>query len=188
MEYTKLGISTLQSRLGRKQDHLARKVIDNVNVRNISMPVDCIRIKADKSYEGDDITWNIRACDVIPAVFPPLEDVPIRKIHVNDETKEWQLTSMVDVYEDGKQQERFTLQVPYNYDIDVGDFIFRVLIDEDLKYPIIVPLCVSEILGTIRTHEVIMQKANCTIPTDTFPKEIVDTLKQMTERRLKLGY
>jgi hypothetical protein len=33
-----------------------------------------------------------------------------------------------------------------------------------------------------------MQECKCTIPTDNPPREVIDTIQQMAERRLKIQY
>jgi hypothetical protein len=100
---SKLHITTLQSRLGAKQDHIRRKVIDN-NSRLVSTPTDCIRCRARKTFEGDDISWIVERADVVNIVFPKLEDVPIRKIRKDkDNPGHYVMTSLVGAFEDGTQ-------------------------------------------------------------------------------------
>ena len=88
-DYLDLGISTFQSRLAQKQDSFKRKVIDNVNHRNVSSPIDCILCKMQKDYRGDDMLASIKSIDVIRAVFPAQVNIPFRRISLNDETKKW---------------------------------------------------------------------------------------------------
>jgi hypothetical protein len=183
-----LGLSTLQAKLAIKQDNLRRKIIDNSNIRNISTPVDCIRMHTKKSYEGDDLYWDIEKTDVISAAFPALTDVPFRKIKVDEKTHLWQLTSLVNSFDEENSEKVYKLSVPYNYDIDVGDMIFRIFIDEDIKYPIIIAMQVTELLGSFGGKKLIMQNVQCTIPTVTFPKEVIDTISKMAERRMRIGF
>jgi hypothetical protein len=180
-------LSTLQSRLGQKQDNLRRKLIDN-QLRLIGFISDGIRLRARKTFEGDSASWIVSAADVIQVVFPPLNEVPFRKIKKDRDSTSWQLTSLIGAFEDDMQQKAYTLQIPYQFDIDVGDLIFRIFIDEAQQYPIILCLQVTELLGTIGAQKLIMQQCKSVIPTENFPQEIIDAIQQMAERRLKIRY
>jgi hypothetical protein len=181
------GVSTVQARLAMIQDNIRRKLIDN-QLYLISSPVDCIRIRRRKTYEGDDKSLIVEMADIISAVFPPLDDVPFRKVSVKEGTHQWQLTSLIGAFEEDQQEKAYTLQIPYSFNINAGDLIFRIFLDEDQRYPIIVPIEVQELLGTFGGMKLIMQKCKSTIPTDDFPAEIVTTIQQMAERRLRIGY
>jgi hypothetical protein len=181
-------LSSFQSRLAMKQDSFKRKVIDRSNIFLISSPVDCFLLKAKKTYEGDDISWIVKGVDVIPCVFPALEDVPFRKVQVDENTLEWSLTSLIDASEDGQQDKMYTLQVPYEAKVDVGDLIIRVFLDEAQKVNAIVPMQVQEPLGTFGGMKLIMQKFACTIPTDNFPPEIIECIREMSMRRSAIAY
>ena len=181
-------ISTFQSRLGMVQDNLRRKLIDGTNLYWISAPVDCVRMRERKNFEGDSMSWIVDMCDVVSAVFPPLTDVPYRKVNVDPETRVWSLTSLITAFEDDAKDKFYTLQVPFEHDINVGDMLFRIMLDEAQKYPIIIPIKVQELLGTFGMLKMIMQKCTATIPTDQFPDEIVQTIQQMAERRQVIRY
>jgi hypothetical protein len=180
-------LSTLQSRLGQKQDRLRRLLLDN-QIRLIGFISDVIRMKVRKTYEGDTTSYIIESCDVIQVSFPPLEDIPYRKIKVDEKTHIWQLTSLIGAFEDDMQQKAYTVQIPYNFNVNVNDLLFRIMVDEDQKFPIIIPLQIQENLGTFGAIKLIMTKYKATIPTDNFPQEVVDTIQQMAERRLKIHY
>lgn len=186
--YTDLGISTLQARLAQKQDNLKRKLIDNVNLRNVSSPIDCVLCKVKRDYRGDDIDLQIKDIDIIPAVFPAQVNIPFRKIELDENTKQWSLTSPIEAFEDGKQEASYTVQVPWNFPIDVDDLIFRVYIDEDIANPIVVCLEVKELVGDFGGLKMIMQKAKCTIPTYDLPPDLVTTMYEMAKRRTVIGY
>lgn len=180
-------LCTLQSRLARKQDLLRRKLIDN-QLRLIGNISDCIRMTARQTYEGDNISWIVQSADVIQVVFPPLRDIPFRKIKRSKDQMSWELSSLIGAFEDDMQNTAYTVQIPYNFNINVGDLIFRIFLDDDQEFPIIVCIQVKELLGTFGGGQLIMQKMKCTIPTDNFPPKIVETIHQMAERRLKIRY
>ena len=181
-------LTTFQARLGMKQDSFKRKIIDRSNIFLVSSPIDCFLIKAKKTYEGDDISWIIKGTDVIPVVFPALNDIPFRKVHIDSETLEWSLTSLVDAFEDGQQEKAYTIQVPWEAKVDVGDLIIRVFLDEAQQVNAIIPMQVQELLGTFGQMKLIMQKCACTIPTDDLPPEIMACVREMSIRRSAVAY
>jgi hypothetical protein len=181
-------VSTWQARLGAKQDFLRKKLIDNTTLYSISDFEDCIRMRPRKSYEGDDQSWRCEKADVIHAVFPPMKDVPFRKIRHDKSTDQWQLTSLVSQLDEGEQKQHFSIQVPMEFDVDVNDLIFKVHFDPGQDYNIIIPLQVTELLGTFGSRRIIMEKVNCTIPTQEIPQKIVDTIVLMSKRRSTLGF
>ena len=181
-------ICTLQAKLARTQDNLRRKLIDEVMIRPISLPIDTIRMKTRIDYKGTEKGLIYEKADVIPVVFPALNKVPFRKIKIDETTGAWQLTSLVESFSEGQQEEKYTCQVPYSCDVDVGDMFFRIFIDEDISCPIIIPIQVQELQGTFGAQKLIMQEVNCTIPTFDIPQEVVDVIHEMAIRRLRIGY
>jgi hypothetical protein len=149
---------------------------------------DAIRVKYRKTYEGDNKSIIVEEVDIIKAVFPPLEDVPIRKVMVDEKTHKWQLTSLIGAFEEDQQEKAYTLQIPYHFKINVGDLLFRIMVDEEVKFNSIIPLEIQEMLGTLGGKKLIMIKAKCTIPTFDFPQEIVDVIEEMSKRRTALNY
>jgi hypothetical protein len=169
------------------QDSARRKLLDN-QLRLIASPIDCIRIRRRKTYEGDDKSLIVEMADIVAVVFPPLDDVPIRKVSVDEKTHKWQLTSLVSAYEDDAQEKFYALMIPYNFNINVGDLLFRVFLDQDIEFPSILCIEIKELLGTFGGQKVIMMKAKGVICAEDLPQEIVDTVQQMAIRRQTIGY
>jgi hypothetical protein len=180
-------INTLQQRAGRIQDPLRRKLINN-NMAWIADAVDCIRCRYRKTYEGDKKSIIVEKTDVINAVFPPMVDVPVRKIKKDKDTDQWQLTSLINMFEQGEQEKFYKVQVPYNFDINVGDMLFRIFLDDNQSSNVVIPLEVTELTGTFGEGQMIMQSFQATIPTEAIPAEIVQVMMQMNERRTKVNY
>jgi len=181
-------VSSFQARLAMVQDNARRKLIDGTNLHWISMPTDCIRLRERKNFEGDPTSWIIDACDVVSAVFPPLNDVPYRKVNVDPTTRVWSLTSLVSAFEDDAQEKFYSLQIPFEFDINAGDLLIRILQDEAQHYAIIIPIQVVEMLGTFGGMKIIMNKCKCTIPTIQLPEKIIETIGQMWQRRRTIMY
>jgi len=182
-------ITSVQHRLAVAQHNVQRKLIDN-NLYWISTIVDCIRCKVKKSYEGDAISYICEKADVIHAVFPNLKDVPYRKIKKDDGTETWQLTSLITAFDDDAKDTFYSIQVPYEFNVDVDDLLFRVFIDKQQDWPIVIMMQVTELLGTFSFQHMIMNKCKCVIPTEDhqFPQDILDTMWKMAERRHRLGF
>jgi hypothetical protein len=181
-------IRTLQSRLAMSQDRMRRKIIDD-NVSLISVPIDCIRMKARRhAVEGDDISWICEQADVISIVFPPLQDVPVRKIRKDKKTRLYQMKSLVSSFEDGEEAKFFTCISPQAHDVDVDDLLIRVMMDDDGDAPTVFLLQITELLGTFGGRMLIQQKFNATIPTVQIPQEVLETVVQMIERRRAIGW
>jgi hypothetical protein len=178
---------TIQQRLGVIQDPMRIKLLDNTQYL-IGDATDCIRIRSRKSYEGDDLSWICEKADVISAVFPPLTDVPFRKIRKEKTASHYSLTGLVSAFEDGEQQKLFTAQIPITQDIDIGDLLFRITDIGRDDYSIILMLQVTELLGTFGHSHIILQKVGLTIPTDNPPQEIIDTMCEIAKRRKLLGF
>lgn len=182
-------LSTLQSRLAMKQDSLKRKIIDKSNLLLVSNPIDSIRIRKRTDYRGDEKTWICEKVDIIPVVFPALTDVPFVKINQDkDFNCEWKLTSLVDSFEDSEHEKLYVAQVAWDSDVNVGDLIFRIFLDENQKVNAIIPMEVVNLKGDFGGMKLIMQKCECRIPVEPIPKEIVKVIKTMSERRSMIMY
>ena len=184
----RLRARTLQSRLALTQDRIRRKVIDNA-VSLVSTPVDCIRlVPRSHPVEGDPVSWICEKADVVSVAFPPLENVPVRKIRKDKETNLYQMTSLVSSFEDGEQSKFFTCQSPIEHDVDVGDLLVRVMMDDNTETPTVFLLQVTELLGTFGGREIIQSKYNCTIPTVQIPQDVINTIIKMIKRRQRISF
>ena len=99
-----------------------------------------------KSDEGDIQTRTIEMADVIPVVFPPLTDVPYRRLGPTLDGG-WEITSLPDAA--GEEAKKFyEIVVPHNAYLRPDDLIIRVMLDDDapqtghLSGITHVPLCV----------------------------------------------
>jgi hypothetical protein len=179
--------STIQQRLGAVQDRLRIKLLDNTQ-RLIADATDAIRIRERKSYEGDTLSVICEKADVINCVFPPLTEVPFRKIRREGRAGGYRLTGLVNEFEDGEQQKHYTVQIPIDDDVDVGDYIFRIMDVGRDDYNVLIALQVSELLGTFGHSHLILQKVGMVIPTDEIAPEIIDVMVKIAQRRSLLGW
>lgn len=177
---------TWQQRLAMKQDRIKRKIID-LQISHEGSPTDCIRIRTTKNDEGDILSRVIELADVIPVIFPPLKDVPYRRLGKTlDGT--WTLDSLVDSAEESQTQ-NYEITVPHSVYLRPDDLIIRVMLDDDTPdHPMIICLQVLESLGTFGGAMLIKSKFKTNLYNGQLSQDTLDIISKMAERRLKLGY
>lgn len=177
---------TWQQRLAMKQDRIKRKIID-LQISHEGSPTDCIRIRLNKNDEGDILSRVIELADVIPVIFPPLNDVPYRRLGKTLDGP-WQLDSLVDAAEEDAKQ-NYEIIVPHSIYLRPDDLIIRVMLDDDTPdYPLIICLQVLESLGTFGGAMLIKSKYKTNLYNGTLSQDVLKIVSNMAERRLKLGY
>lgn len=180
-------MKTWQQRLAMKQDNIRRKLID-LQIEQIGSPTDCIRLRLGRNDEGDVKTREIALADVIPIVFPPMEDVPYRRIGGNIE-EGFTVNSLVNAAsEDNK--EKYQIIVPHSVYLVPDDLIIRVMLDpqDTPNHPSILCLQVTEALGTFGGAMIIKSKYNTTLYNEELSSNILAIISKMAERRIFLGY
>jgi hypothetical protein len=174
-----------QSRLGKFHDKIRRKLIAN-KVSLTGQITDTIRVRLKKSKQGDIVSRVVDSVDVVPVVFPILKDVPYRRLPAEgekDPTK-IQLESLWQV------NDLFPIEI-YTPDYDkiyIGDLIFRVIMEPDIEYPLVMVLEVQEALGTFGVRSMIYSKFQATYYNETLPDEILDYVSAAAKRRLHLQW
>lgn len=185
-----------QSRLAQKHGIIQRKVLDN-QVSLAGNPTDCIRIRYVKNDEGDIESRIVSKADIVQIIWPPLKEIPIRKLRKNlpdgkiDETLgKYQITSLTGIAseEDTNNSEKFKLYFEHGADITVGDLIVRVFLDPDVKEPIILAVKVDELLGTFGQTMLLWESAICNLDVEDVPDKLANVIGQMAERRLHINF
>ncbi len=179
-------MKTWQQRLAMKQDRIKRKIID-LQIEHEGAPTDCIRIRLKKDDEGDIQTRTIELADVIPVIFPPLVDVPYRRVG-KEINGPWTITSLVNAA-DPNAKEIYEITVPHSVYLRPDDIIIRVMMDDDTPdYPVILCLQVLESLGTFGGAMLIKSKYKTNLYNEDLSPKVLEVIANMAERRLKLGY
>lgn len=180
-------MKTWQQRLAMKHDNIRRKIID-LNIEQIGVPIDCIRLRLVRNDEGDIKSTIIALADVIPVVFPPMEDIPYRRIGGNIETG-FTVTSLVNAAAE-ENKEKYQIYVPHNVYLVPDDLIIRVLLDpqDTPNHPSILCMQVTESLGTFGGAMIIKSKYNTTLYNHELSQKTLEIISNMAERRIKLGY
>lgn len=177
---------TWQQRLAMKQDHIKRKIID-LQISHEGAPTDCIRMRLKKDDEGDILSRVIELADVVPIIFPPLKDVPYRRLGKTLDGP-WTITSLpAAADEDAKQY--YEIVAPHSVYLRPDDLIIRVMLDEDTpNNPLIICLQVLESLGDFGGAMLIQSKYKTNLYNETLSPETLSIIANMAERRLHLGY
>lgn len=177
---------TFQSRLAAKHGLIKRKILDN-DIELAGHPTDCIRIHFKDNDEGDHNAWEVEEATIDSIIFPPLQDIPYRKISCDGSGK-YQITSLAGAAEEGVSSEKFKLTFTHKSDIKTGDFIVRVFVDPDVSEPIILALKVTELLGTFGHLMLESQSCLCNLEMERFPTEVSQVIGEMAERRLHIKF
>lgn len=178
---------TWQQRLAMKEDAIRRRLID-LNIEHIGSPTDAIRLRLTRNDEGDVKTQVIALADVIPVVFPPMEDIPYRRIG-GDIENGFTITSLVNAAAE-ENKEKYQIYVPHSVYLVPDDLIIRVMLDptDTPSHPSIFCLQVTEALGTFGGAMIIKTKYNTTLYNHELSQDTLAIISKMAERRLKLGY
>jgi len=141
-------------------------------------------------------------------VFPILQDVPYRRLHKGPGGLR------IDTLPAVTELFPFQVMVPHNNNIYMDDLIFRILRDQpepdyntnldyrlqneqdmldgvhapDIASPIIMVFQVKEPLGTFGAESMVWSKFNCTYSDEQLPTEILETVVELANRRLALGW
>lgn len=173
---------SIQSRLGKFHDPIRRKLIDNL-ISYTGQATDCIKIRLTQTLQGDIETRTIESVDVASIIFPPLTDVPYRRLLKGADVafKLETLPAVTDLFP-------FQIQAPAANGIYIGDLIVRIFKDPEVQNPYVMVLEVKEPLGTFAVHSMVWSKFNCTFYSENLPDEILETIVSFAERRLHLGW
>lgn len=177
---------TWQQRLAMKQDRIKRKIID-LQISHEGSPTDCIRMRLKKDDEGDIQSRVIEMADVVPIIFPPLKDVPYRRLGKTLDGP-WTLTALpAAAAEDAKQY--YEIVAPHRVYLRPDDLIIRVMLDEDTpEHPLIICLQVLESLGDFGGAMLIQSKYKTNLYNESLSADTLAVIANMAERRLHLGY
>lgn len=199
-------VRTFQSRMGHFQDKIRRKLVDN-NISLTGQAADCIRIRLKKTRNGDIETRVVEDVNVISVIFPILKDVPFRRLTRSPGG------IRIDTIPTAIELFPLQITVSHSNNIYIGDLIFRIFKDQEtptylndyvmdentedmldgvhnpnLAGPIVLVLEVKESLGTFGVESMIWTKYNCTYNDESLPDELLETVVELSNRRLALGW
>ena len=174
--------TNFQARLGKRLDLITRKVLDN-RIALTAHPTDMLRISAKRDpRSGDLLTRTITANEVVPIIFPNMQDVPLRRFASQDD-KDVLLPSFYAFSSD----QYFNLYSPTAVQVDVDDLLIRLVYSED-RLPWISVLQIKDILSTVGYNSVLYNKLQCTFYDETLPEKVLTLIREAIEKREQLGW
>lgn len=188
---------SFQGRLDKTLERQKIKLRDNL-IKLTGTPEDVLVVKRKTTVNGDLISKVITDQKITNCIFPILKDVPIRKV-----TKEFEdgytLTSLVSAYGDGSEKGQkestkgittFDVIVPFDSDIDIGDTIIRVFVQESVKASTVMVFEVLEILSDLSNNAPLTTKVRVAISNDPIDlsKPSYKLIMALSKRRLAANY
>ncbi len=178
---TRTSVSSFQSRAGRFHDRIRRKMVDNA-VYWTGEAIDCIRVRINKSKQGDILSRVIEGTDVVPIIFPPLKDVPYRRVMKAGTALTLEtLPAATELFP-------FTISTTQYHKLQIDDLVFRILKDPLVDLPIMQVLQITEQKADFGIQSIIMGKFDCVYYNESLPDEMLSLVAQMAERRLHLKF
>jgi hypothetical protein len=171
--------TTFQSRLSSKLNNISRKLHDN-SIRLGGVAVDCIRITPKVSAQGDIISRKVEDLDVISAIFPPLQDIPLKKVK-NDSGQTIIIPYTFDI-------QPIEVLIPSNFLIDANDLIIKFYENLERQDPYIAIMEVKDMLGTFGARSIIYNKYKLTFFDGVLPDQILQWCIDMAKRRQELKW
>lgn len=175
-----------QARLQRCHDIIKRKILDN-NLAHEGNPTDCIRVHVKKNDEGDIESRITEEADIVHIVFPPISDVPIRRIWKDHKLDRTYMTSLPEATKN-ESNSHYTINAPQSAILLPGDLIIRIMEDTQTDKPIVICLEVDEALGTFGGSMLIMTKYQCHLFNEDLDEETLQIVSEMAKRRLHLQF
>lgn len=187
---------SFQGRLDKVLEKQKRSLRDNV-IKNAGVPEDVLVIKRKTDSNGDLISKVIEDQKVINCIFPVLKKIPIRKVTKEFE-KGYKITSLVAAHGTGSEkgqnpsneQTVLDLVVPFDADINVGDTIVRVFVQDDSATNAIMVFEVIDLLSDFSNNAPLSITAKIALTTDPVDlnKPSYQMIIALAKRRLSAGY
>lgn len=185
-----------QGRLDKVLERQKIKLRDNT-IKNAGIPEDILVIKRKTDINGDLISKVITEQKIVNCIFPVLKNIPIRKVTKEFE-KGYTLTSLVAAQGNGsnkgqtpeKSQTVLDLIVPFEANLDIGDTIVRVMVQETVNSNTVMVFEVIELLSDFSNNAPLTMTARIALSTDPVDlnKPSYQLIIALAKRRLAAGY
>lgn len=185
-----------QGRLDKKLEAQKIKLRDNM-IKNAGTPEDVLVIKEKVDANGDLKSKVISEAKIVNCIFPILKQIPIRKVTKEFETG-YTLTSLVAAHGNGsekgqdpdKNQTAFDLIVPFDSNIDMGDTIVRVFVQEAVNTNTVMIFKVIDIFSDFSNNAPLTMTVKIALSTEPVDlnKPSYQMIIALAKRRLAAGY
>jgi hypothetical protein len=183
---------TWQARLQAKMNILSQKLLDNA-ITLAGVSTDVIFIRQNLNNVSDPVSITVDDIDVINIMFPGLKDIPMRRFLFQDNQQFY-------VANDGAEDEiqPFECYIETKYRVDQGSIILKFFDNPQgstpngttpsTEKPWVLPLKISEILGTFGGRSMVYQKCLLVYQDHQIPDQILTWALQLAQRRQILGW
>lgn len=167
-------ITTYQSRLASRLNAISQKLTDN-QIRLTGVATDCIKISASLTDQGDIITRKVEDIDVVSIIFPPLKDIPLKKVKT-DTGQETVVPYTFDI-------QSLEVYAPLTAKLDQDDLLVKFYENIAGYDPYIAIFQVKEMLGTFGARSIIYHKLQLSNYDTVLPTQIIEWSIDMARRR-----
>lgn len=187
-----------QGRLDKKLENQKIQLRDNL-IRLTGTPEDILVISKKVDSNLSTKSTIIKTHIVTNVIFPPLKDVPVRKVK-QDFGSGYILTNIVSAYGEGSEQgsgqgnpqqglTTLTISLPLNSDIEKDNKIVKVFVQEN-KINTIMVFDVLEVLSSYSNNSPLTLSAKIALSTDPIDpeKRIYKMITTLADRRITAGY
>lgn len=186
-----------QARLDKVVERQKIKLRDNM-IKLTGTPEDVLIIHRKKTVTGDDVSAVIKENKIVNCIFPILKDVPIRKV-TTEFGQGYTLTNIVSAYGDGSekglgkdQKDITTLDVtfPVSADINTGDILVRVFVQETVQQNTVMVFDVIDTMASFSNNVALTMTAKLALSTRPIDlnKPLYKLICRMAERRVAVNY
>lgn len=188
---------SFQGRLDKVLERQKIKLHDN-SIKIVGVPEDILIVKKKTTVNGDPISKVVSDHKIVNCVFPVLKKIPIRKVTREFESG-YKLTQLVTAYGEGsdkgigQEQQDLTsieIQVPFGSQIDIGDTLIRVFVQETVQTNTVMVFEVVDIFGDFSNNAPLTSTVKIAITTEPvdLSKPIYQAIANLAQRRLAAGY
>ena len=188
---------SFQGRLDKILEKQKIRLRDNL-IKITGTPEDVLVMYEKTTSDGDPVSTVIKENKVVNCIFPQLKRVPLRKV-TTEFGEGYTLTNLVASMGEGsekgqgaQQKELTTVEVefPLDADINVGDKIVRVFVQENVRANTIMVFDVIDTFGDFSNNRALTMTAKLALSTKPVDvtKPIYKLISVMAERRAEVGY
>jgi len=186
-----------QARLDKTLERQYRKLNDN-RIRHVGIPEDVLIIKRKRTRNGDTVSTVISDHKLVNMIFPPLKDIPVRKIK-NEYQSGYSMTSLVTAHGEGSEKGQgneqkdlttITVYVPFDTELDIDDTVVRVFVQEDVNSSTVAVFTVLDTFADFSNNAPLNLKVLLAISTEPvdLDKPSYQLIMALAKRRLAANY
>ena len=179
-------MSSWQSRLSATENRIAQTLVDNSIILS-GFATDVIVIDETLNEIQDTTALNVDEIGIVNIVFPSFQDVPMRRFIQADGTY-----ISANAGKDKEDKEPFVCYSPIGTNLGTvipqGSILLKFFENPTGAQPWVLPLKISDILGTFGARTIIWQKLNIVYYDTPVNAALYNYLLQLAQRRSLLNW